>query len=468
MKADNKKAKTMFKFLRDKLRSGLSKLTKAIEQEGVEEEIEVARHEEQPAEENATERQGINEKKEQAEPAQEKAPKKDRVPFFRNPFAKKHEDIDTAGFEEVTVTQEPQKLDNDKKAPEKRKPLIAEKAAGQALSEKEEIDAAAVPQERAALEKEITSLEKQEEVKAQEEPDALVNKGLISSLKEMVLTKRISAQQFDDLFWDLEAILLESSVAVEVIDTVKARLREDLVEKPIPRNRIMQTIEESLMKSLDHIVRESSIDFVSMVRKKKPYVICFVGINGSGKTTTIAKVAHLLQGKGLSVVLAAADTFRAAAIDQLQEHADRLKAKLIRHEYGSDPAAVAFDAIKHAKAKKADVVLIDTAGRMHSNTNLIDEMKKIVRVAQPDLKVFVGESITGNDCVEQAKSFHAAVGINALILAKADVDEKGGAAVSVSHITGAPILFLGTGQGYDDLKEFSKKDLMENLGLTGP
>ena len=175
--------------------------------------------------------------------------------------------------------------------------------------------------------------------------------------------------------------------------------------------------------------------------------------------------ANLLKQNGKSVVMAAADTFRAAAIDQLQEHADKLKIKLVKHDYGSDAAAVAFDAIKHAEAKGVDVVLIDTAGRLHSNTNLVDEMKKIVKIANPDLKIFVGESITGNDCVEQATQFNEAIGIDGIILSKADIDEKGGAAISISFVTQKPILYLGTGQEYKDLKPFNAKELLASLGL---
>ena len=209
------------------------------------------------------------------------------------------------------------------------------------------------------------------------------------------------------------------------------------------------------------------MNLVSEIKSKKgkPYVIAFFGINGSGKTTSIAKLASMLKEKNISCVLAAGDTFRAASIEQLQLHADKVGVKLIRHTYGSDPAAVAFDAIKHAKAKGIDAVLIDTAGRMHSNQNLIDEMKKIIRVAKPDLKIFVGESITGNDCVEQAKTFNEAVGIDGIILAKADIDEKGGAAVSVSYITKKPILYLGVGQEYDDLQEFEPEVVVKGLGL---
>ena len=165
--------------------------------------------------------------------------------------------------------------------------------------------------------------------------------------------------------------------------------------------------------------------------------------------------------------MAASDTFRAAAIQQLEEHADRLSIKLIKHDYGADSAAVAFDAISHAKAHNIDVVLIDTAGRLQSNTNLMDELKKVVRITKPDLILFIGESITGNDCVEQAKTFNQEIGIDGIILSKSDIDEKGGAAISVSYVTKKPILYLGTGQGYDDLIRFDPKIIIGSLGLEG-
>ncbi len=291
-------------------------------------------------------------------------------------------------------------------------------------------------------------------------------KGIFKKLKQVLTTKKIQEKKFDQLFWDLELALLENNTAIEVIEKIKNDLKERIVEKPLPKGRVEEIIVSSLKNSIKDLFVDN-FDLLNQIRvsDKRPFVICFVGINGSGKTTTIAKVANLLKKNGFSVVLAAADTFRAAAIDQLQLHGDKLGVKVIKHDYGSDPAAVAFDAIKHAESTGKDVVLIDTAGRIHSNINLMEELSKIIRVAKPDLKIFVGESITGNDCTEQAKKFDAAVNIDGIILSKADVDDKGGAAISVSYVTKKPILYLGTGQDYDDLEFFNKDNLIKGIGL---
>ncbi len=297
-----------------------------------------------------------------------------------------------------------------------------------------------------------------------EEPQPEKPKGFFAKAKEYVSTKRISADKFDGLFWDLELALLENNVSVEVIEKIKSDLKEELVDKPLPRD-VEKKIEETLKKSLEEVLDIEKIDFIEKVKNKKPFIIAFFGINGSGKTTSIAKIAHLLKKQGLTSVLAASDTFRAAAIHQLEEHANNLQLKIIKHDYGADAAAVAFDAVKFAQKQGTDVVLIDTAGRLHSDTNLMDELKKIVKVVNPDLKIFVGESITGNDCVEQASKFNEHIGIDGIILTKADVDEKGGAAISVSFITKKPILFIGTGQEYDNLQEFDADLVLNSLGL---
>ncbi len=289
-------------------------------------------------------------------------------------------------------------------------------------------------------------------------------KGLFSAIRERITTTRISAEKFDEIMWDMEIGLIESNVAVEVVEKIKSDLKNAVVEKPLPRLKVEEEIRKALRKSVESLF-EGRLDLFDLISSKKPFVILFLGINGSGKTTTIAKLARMLMDRKLSVAMAASDTFRAASIEQLQQHADRLKVKLIKHDYGADPAAVAFDAVRYAEAKHIDVVLVDTAGRLHSNANLMDEMKKIIRVANPGLKIFVGESITGNDCVEQARTFNEQVGLDAIILSKADVDDKGGAAVSVSYITKKPIIFIGTGQEYSDLKEFEPKIIVESLGL---
>ncbi len=295
---------------------------------------------------------------------------------------------------------------------------------------------------------------------AEEQP----KKSFFGRIKEFVTTKTISAEKFEELFWDLELALLENNVSVEVIEKIKENLKNELVDKPLPRD-VSAKIEETLKETLTEILTFESVNLSDRIKKKKPYIIAFFGINGSGKTTSIAKLTYYLQQKGFSVVLAAADTFRAAAIDQLEEHANKLKVKMIKHAYGSDAAAVAFDAIKYAEKNKIDVVLIDTAGRLHSNTNLMAELEKIIRINKPDLKVFIGESITGNDCIEQARKFNELVELDGSILTKADVDEKGGAPLSIAYTIKKPILFLGTGQKYSDFEEFDPETILGKLGF---
>lgn len=268
--------------------------------------------------------------------------------------------------------------------------------------------------------------------------------------------RKIREKKLDSVLWELELGLMEADVAVPVIEDIKESLRRELVGKKVSRQvSFSEGIEIALKEALKDVLISDELDFEQYISDhEKPVVVMFVGVNGTGKTTAIARVANLLKSKGMSCVLAASDTFRAGAIDQLEKHAQNLGVRLIKHATGGDPAAVAFDAVEHARAKRKDVVLIDTAGRMQTNINLMDEMRKIKRVAEPDLVIFVGDALAGNDAVDQAEAFHEAVGIDAAILCKIDADAKGGAALSIAKAIGKPIIYVGTGQEYGDLTKF--------------
>ena len=302
-----------------------------------------------------------------------------------------------------------------------------------------------------------------EEIKEEFEPEE--KEGFFGRLKKKLSAGVLTQEQFDDVFEELEMVLLENNVALEVVDKIHDSLSEDLVNISVKKSEIEKTVLESLRESVLGILKEGE-DLVKMLEKRLgTYVVLFFGINGSGKTTSVAKFASMLKVRGISCVLVAADTFRAASIEQLSEHAEKVGVPIVKGSYGADPASVVFDGINYAKKNKIKVVLIDTAGRMYTHGNLMREMEKIVRVAKPDLKIFVGESITGNDGIEQARAFNESVGLDGIILTKADVDEKAGTILSVSLVTGKPIYYLGVGQGYNDLKVFRKGDVLKGLGL---
>ena len=462
----------MFKFLKKKLGDAVNKIKESLKKEAVAEEIEPT--EEVELKEVKEERKEVKEKEKEIkeeEKEEKKEERKKETEIKETKYKKTEEQYGVeAQYDVYKKTEEHGK---------KIKPIIVEvrekpksvkkeksKIKPEVISEKER------PEELKSEEIKLEEIKKGEggpEIKYEEIENAIdkasKEKGFFERLKEKVTKTRISDEKFDVLFQELEFALLENNVAVEVVEKIKEDLKRVLVDQPISRGKVEQTILSTLRESLYDLFDFDVPDLLKKVKEKKPFVIVFFGVNGSGKTTSIAKIANYLKKNKISCVIAAGDTFRAAAIDQLQEHADKLDVKLIKHNYGADPAAVAFDSIKYAEANGIDCVLIDTAGRLHSNVNLMEQMEKIVRVSKPQMKIFIGEATTGNDCVEQAKQFNNKIGIDGVIITKADVDEKGGAFISINYITGSPIIMIGTGQNYDDIKPFSKDMVLNQLGI---
>lgn len=272
-------------------------------------------------------------------------------------------------------------------------------------------------------------------------------------------TVRLSENDLEPILADLQMDLIQNDVAMETSDAILEDLKARLLDREIEKDALDRFVRDSIRQTLiDILTPEKEVDLLQQIKEgPRPYKIVFFGVNGTGKTTTIAKMSRLLMDNGFSVVLAAGDTFRAGAIEQIETHASRLGVKVIKHQKTGDAAAVIFDAIDHARARNIDVVLADTAGRMQTNINLMDEMKKIVRVNKPDMKIFVGDSLTGNDAIEQAERFNKEIGIDAVILTKMDADAKGGAALSISHVTKRPVIYVGMGQSYADLKKFDRE-----------
>jgi fused signal recognition particle receptor len=290
-----------------------------------------------------------------------------------------------------------------------------------------------------------------------------------SNFYDRVTKSELQGKDLDKVLDEFQLSLVENDVAVSVADYVANELKEKLKDVQFtrfsdPRKGVKTILGDVLLSVLDRAGRLDLFEFIEKKRRAgEPTVIVFVGINGTGKTTSIAKLAHILQKRGLTCILAASDTYRSGAIEQLAEHARRIGVKMIQHQYKGDPAAVAYDAVNYARAHGVNAVLIDTAGRMGTNTNLLEEMRKIVRVAKPDLTILVVDALTGNDAVEQGKVFSQAVKIDGIILAKLDADIKGGNAISISYIMGRPVTLVGTGQGYDDLEPFQPQTIVKNL-----
>jgi fused signal recognition particle receptor len=287
---------------------------------------------------------------------------------------------------------------------------------------------------------------------------------------EGFLGSRLKEARLEDVLDDLEIALLESDVALPVVERLRRDLKKQLAGRKLRWGvEVEEAVKGTLESSVRAILTRPPLDLAATIRahQPKPFVILFVGVNGTGKTTTVAKLAGALRDQGLGVAIAAGDTFRAGAIEQLLVHGERLGIKVVRQQEGSDPAAVAFDAVQHARARALDVVLVDTAGRQHTNENLVEEAKKIRRVVAPQMTLFVGDALSGNDVVEQAVKFQDSLGVDGLVLTKLDADVKGGAALSTTFVTKKPILFMGVGQGYSDLRVFDPEWMVHRLFAEG-
>jgi len=279
-------------------------------------------------------------------------------------------------------------------------------------------------------------------------------KKAFSNLKEAISTKEISEKDLEATLWDFELKLIESNVTADVARKISEEFRKELLGKKIGRfDKIEDVIEDLFKNKLQELLENiGSYDLFRKIeeKKEKPFVIVFLGINGTGKTTAIAKLAYLLKKKNYSLIIACGDTFRAGAIEQLELHSKKLGIEIVKHKYGASPTAVAYDAVQLATKKSIDVVLIDTAGRMQTDRDLLEEMKKLVRVIQPDAVFLVVDSLTGNDSYRQAEIFAKEVGYDGFILTKVDADDKGGVALSITYETKKPIVFISNGTEYED------------------
>jgi fused signal recognition particle receptor len=290
--------------------------------------------------------------------------------------------------------------------------------------------------------------------------------GMMDRVKVLVTDREffISEDDVSEPLFELEMVLLESDVALPVTEEIISLVRQNLTGQ---RRKIGESVDGIVFSALHDALMQvlgDGFDLPAYIRgHDRPVKILFTGVNGTGKTTTVAKIASFLKKNGFSVVIGAGDTFRAGAIEQIDEHARRLGIKIIQHQHGADPSAVLFDAVQYASAHKVDVVLADTAGRFHNRANLMNQLDKIRRVMKPDLIVYVDEAVAGNDAVVRAHEFEKSVGADAVILTKADMDSRGGAAISIAHTIGKPLMFLGVGQGYDDIMPFEPAAVIGEL-----
>ena len=296
-------------------------------------------------------------------------------------------------------------------------------------------------------------------------------KKIFSETAKNLSKKSISKKEIDSILGDLQISLMENDVAHEIVEEMTSKIKMEILDLKLEGNEKSDELITTRLYTFLHdlfLSANNRTDIIQSILEKKkskagPYSIIFLGINGTGKTTTIAKFCKMLRDHGISVVLAAGDTHRAGAIEQIMYHGNNLNVKVISQRYGADPSAVARDALEHAKKNYVEVVLIDTAGRMQTSKNLMEEVSKIIRVIKPDMRTFVGDSLAGNDTVNQAREFFEYTNFDGSILTKSDADSRGGAAISITYLTHKPILYLGVGQGYDDLDEFDNERYLNSI-----
>lgn len=432
-----------------------------------EETIEESQEEPEELVEDETDEEIVEES---ADEVQEEAPEEKKKGFFgflkRDKNKKEEHTFETEETVKEETIEESEEV-VEEKVPETEK---TEEESSEEVQEKskEEEDKGRFGFLRRDKKKE-TSDEKEDVKDSKKEEKAVKYEDEETGGKFSFITKKtIKEEDIEEILEELEFSLIEGDVAFDVAERIVESVKEDLVGRKIKRRGDMELFTtNALKKAITEIIDNGSYDLLGDIeaskQKGEPYKIMFVGINGTGKTTTIAKMATYLEKHGYSSVFGASDTFRAGAIEQLEHHANNLNLKIIKHERNSDPAAVAYDAVEHARATGKDVVLIDTSGRMQTNANLMDEMKKIKRVSKPDIVLYVGDALMGNDATEQATKFNEVIDIDGIILTKADADAKGGAAISIGHVINKPILFIGTGQSYEDLMEFKPEWMIDQI-----
>lgn len=448
----------MFDLLRKKISAFTEKIKGAIDKKAKEAKVEAAPRplpEEKPLIEEPEVEKEAEVKEKVEESIAEARAEEGKKPAIEGPEVEEEEkeilEVKDAIEEPVIIEAEKEVGEAEKKIDEK---LIAEI----------EIPKAEAKIEARRIEIPAPEIKKIEISKIEErKPEAKIS--LRTKLKA-IFAKEIEISEGDvsAFLSDFELALLESDVEQETALAIIERIRKGLLGRKLgKREDITSYLKREIRTILQEIMETNAVNLAERIKAKKPFVILFLGLNGAGKTTSIAKLTYLLQKQGRTAIWAASDTFRAAAIEQLEKHAEKLNVRVVKHKYGADPAAVAFDAIAAANANKIDVVMIDSAGRQETNHNLMEELKKIVRVAKPDLKIFVGEALAGKALLQQAEEFDKAVGIDAFILAKIDTDTKGGTSISLLHKMKKPIAYIGTGQGYADLLEFTPSYIIDRV-----